>query len=44
VNTFARTSVVAAKNDSEIVAPFTFSGSMNGDLFEEWLRYVLQKI
>lgn len=37
---FARTSVVAAKNGSEIVAPFAFSGSMNGDLFEGWLEHV----
>lgn len=34
---FARTSIVAAKKDDEIVAPFAFSGSMNGDLFEGWL-------
>jgi transposase len=38
---FARTSVVAAKNGSEIVAPFAFSGSMDGDLFEGWLEEIL---
>ena len=38
---FARTSVVAAKVGSEIVAPFAFSGSMNGDLFEGWLEHIL---
>jgi len=37
---FARTSIVAAKCGSEIVAPFAFSGSMNGDLFEGWLEQV----
>lgn len=37
---FARTSIVAAKNGSEIVAPFAFSGSMDGDLFEGWLEHV----
>ncbi|MDR1066791.1 MAG: transposase [Clostridiales bacterium] len=37
---FARTSVIAAKNGDEIVAPFSFSGSMNGDLFEGWLERV----
>lgn len=38
---FARTSIVAAKNGSEIVAPFAFSGSMNGGLFEGWLEHIL---
>lgn len=38
---FARTSVVAAKNGSEIIAPFAFSGSMDGDLFEGWLEHIL---
>ena len=37
---FARTSIVAAKTGSEIVAPFAFSGSMDGDLFEGWLEHV----
>lgn len=37
---FARTSIVAAKNGSETIAPFAFSGSMDGDLFEGWLEYV----
>ena len=37
---FARTSVVAAKNGNDVVAPFAFSGSMNGDLFEGWLEHV----
>jgi transposase len=37
---FARTSIVAAKIGNEIVAPFAFSGSMNGDLFEGWLEQV----
>jgi transposase len=37
---FARTSIVAAKNGNEIVAPFAFSGSMNGDLFEGWLERI----
>jgi transposase len=38
---FARTSIVAAKNGSEVIAPFAFDGSMNGDLFEGWLEHVL---
>jgi len=38
---FARTSIVAAKNGHEIIAPFAFSGSMNGDLFEGWLEHIL---
>ncbi len=38
---FARTSVVAAKNGGDIVAPFAFSGSMNADLFEGWLEDIL---
>lgn len=38
---FARTSIVAAKKENEIVAPFAFSGSMNGDLFEGWLEHIL---
>ena len=29
---FARTSIVAAQNSDEILAPFAFGGSMNGDL------------
>ena len=37
---FARTSVVAAKSGDEIIAPFAFSGSMNGDLFVGWLEHV----
>jgi putative transposase len=35
---FARTSVVAAKNGDEIVAPFAFSGTMDAGLFEGWLE------
>jgi len=38
---FARTSVVAAKNGSKIIAPFAFGGAMNGDLFEGWLEQIL---
>jgi transposase len=38
---FARTSIVAAKHGSEIIAPFAFNGSMNGDLFEGWLEHIL---
>lgn len=38
---FARTSVVAAKNGAEIIAPFAFDGSMNADLFEGWLEHIL---
>jgi transposase len=37
---FTRTSIVAALNSGEIVAPFAFSGTMNGDLFEGWLESV----
>jgi putative transposase len=37
---FARTSIVAAKCGDDIIAPFAFKGTMNGDLFESWLEYV----
>ena len=37
---FARTSIVAAQNGDEILAPFAFGGSMNGDLFEGWLEHI----
>jgi transposase len=37
---FARTSVVAAKNGRETVAPFAFGGSMDGGLFEGWLEHI----
>ena len=37
---FVRTNLVAAKNGSETVAPFAFSGSMDGGLFEGWLEHV----
>lgn len=37
---FGRTSVVSAQKDNEMVAPFAFSGYMNGDLFEGWLETV----
>jgi len=37
---FARTSIVAAKNGDDIVAPFAFSGSMNSDLFVGWLEHI----
>ena len=37
---FARTSIVAAKNGSEIVAPFAFSGTMNGSLYLGWLEQI----
>lgn len=38
---FVRTSIVAAKIGDDIVAPFAFNGSMNGDLFEGWLAHIL---
>ena len=38
---FARTSVVAAKNDNKIIAPFAFDGSMDCGLFEGWLEQIL---
>jgi transposase len=31
---------VAAEFLGEFVAPFAFSGSMNGDLFEGWLEHI----
>lgn len=37
---FARTSIVSALKDNKMVAPFAFSGCMNGDLFEGWLETV----
>jgi transposase len=37
---FARTSIVAAKNGDDVVAPFAFSGSMNSDLFVGWLEQI----
>jgi len=37
---FARTSIVAARTGDETIAPFAFSGSMNGDLFLGWLEQV----
>ena len=37
---FTRTSIVAAKNGHEIVAPFAFKGSMDGDLFEGCLAHI----
>jgi len=37
---FARTSIVAAKSADEVIAPFAFSGSMNGGLFLGWLEHV----
>ena len=37
---FARTSIVSAQNGDEILAPFAFGGSMNGDLFEGWLEHI----
>ena len=37
---FARTSVVAAKSSDDVIAPFAFSGSMNGGLFLGWLEQV----
>jgi transposase len=37
---FVRTSIVAALKDGEIFAPFAFTGTMNGDLFEGWLESV----
>jgi transposase len=37
---FARTSIVAAKNGDEVVAPFAFSGHMNSDLFVGWLEHI----
>ena len=38
---FERTSIVAAKKGKEIFAPFAFSGTMDGDLFEGWLEEIL---
>jgi putative transposase len=37
---FARTSIVAAKCGDDIIAPFAFKGTMDGDLFESWLEFV----
>ena len=37
---FERTSIVAAKNGKNIIAPFAFKGTINGDLFEGWLEHV----
>jgi len=37
---FARTSIIAAQNGDEVLAPFAFGGSMNGDLFEGWLEHI----
>ena len=37
---FARKSIVAALNGDEVLAPFAFDGSMNGDLFEGWLEHI----
>ena len=37
---FARTSIVAAKCGDEIIAPFAFKRTMNGDLFEGWLEQI----
>ena len=38
---FGRTSIVAAlDNTNKLVAPFSFKGYMNGDLFEGWLEQV----
>ena len=36
---FARTSIVAAQKGRETIAPFAFSGSMDGGLFEGWLEH-----
>ena len=38
---FVRTSIVAAKNRDQIIAPMAFDGSMDGDLFEGWLAQIL---
>jgi transposase len=38
---FVRTSIVAALKDGEIIAPFAFNGTMDGNLFEGWLENVL---
>jgi transposase len=38
---FERTSIVAAVFLGILIAPFAFSGSMNGDLFEGWLEQIL---
>ena len=37
---FVRTNIIAAKSNSDVVAPFAFSGSMNSDLFLGWLEYL----
>jgi len=37
---FVRTSIVAAINGGEVIAPFEFTGSMNGDLFEGWFEHI----
>lgn len=37
---FERTSIVAAKKGKDIIAPFAFKGTMDGDLFEGWLEHV----
>ena len=40
---FARTNVVAAQFEKQIIAPFAFSGSMNHSLCEGWLQEILAK-
>lgn len=35
---FQRTGIVAAQIDGKIVAPFEYSGTMNGTLFENWFE------
>ncbi len=35
---FQRTGIVAAQIDGKIVAPFEYSGTMNGTLFEHWFE------
>ena len=37
---FERTSVVAAKNGKNIIAPFAYKGTMNADLIEGWMENV----
>ena len=37
---FARTNMIAAKTNSDVIASFAFSGTMNSDLFLGWLEHL----
>ena len=37
---FGRISIVSAKKEDDVIAPFAFSGSMNGNLFVGWLEQI----